>query len=49
VKLGNILLTNDFEAKLSDFGLAKLMSSDKTHITTGEGSGSARASSGDGL
>ncbi|GAQ84805.1 Protein kinase superfamily protein [Klebsormidium nitens] len=34
VKPSNILLTGDFEAKLSDFGLAKMVDTDATHITT---------------
>ncbi|GAQ89420.1 Putative Serine/Threonine protein kinase [Klebsormidium nitens] len=34
VKPSNILLTRDFEAKLSDFGLAKQTDADVTHVTT---------------
>lgn len=35
IKLGNILLDEDFAAKIADFGLARLFPEDKTHISTG--------------
>ncbi|XP_010512145.1 PREDICTED: probable receptor-like protein kinase At2g42960 [Camelina sativa] len=34
IKASNILIDNDFNAKLSDFGLAKLLDSGESHITT---------------
>ncbi|GAQ77876.1 Protein kinase superfamily protein [Klebsormidium nitens] len=34
VKLSNILLTNEFEAKLADFGLARRTDPHDTHVTT---------------
>ncbi|KAL4639020.1 hypothetical protein ACB092_03G188000 [Castanea dentata] len=35
IKLSNILLEEDFTAKIADFGLARLFPEDKTHLTTG--------------
>ncbi|KAF5450267.1 hypothetical protein F2P56_030633 [Juglans regia] len=35
IKLGNILLDEDFAAKIADFGLARLFPEDKSHISTG--------------
>ncbi|XP_030960130.1 cysteine-rich receptor-like protein kinase 3 isoform X2 [Quercus lobata] len=35
IKLSNILLEEDFTAKIADFGLARLFPEDKTHISTG--------------
>ncbi|XP_038892180.1 cysteine-rich receptor-like protein kinase 3 [Benincasa hispida] len=34
IKLSNILLDNDFTPKIADFGLARLLPEDKTHIST---------------
>ncbi|XWS41046.1 hypothetical protein CRYUN_Cryun17cG0047300 [Craigia yunnanensis] len=34
IKSSNILVDNDFNAKVSDFGLAKLLDSGESHITT---------------
>jgi len=34
IKASNVLLDKDFNAKVSDFGLAKLIEDDKTHIST---------------
>ncbi|CAN8280030.1 unnamed protein product [Cochlearia groenlandica] len=34
IKASNILIDNDFNAKLSDFGLAKLLDSSESHVTT---------------
>lgn len=34
IKASNILIDNEFNGKLSDFGLAKLLRSEKSHITT---------------
>ncbi|GFQ08285.1 cysteine-rich receptor-like protein kinase 3 [Phtheirospermum japonicum] len=35
IKLSNILLEDDFTAKIADFGLVRLFPQDKSHITTG--------------
>nr|XP_023898622.1 cysteine-rich receptor-like protein kinase 3 [Quercus suber] len=35
IKLSNILLEEDFTAKIADFGLARLFPENKTHISTG--------------
>lgn len=34
IKTSNVLLDKDLNAKISDFGLAKLNEDDKTHIST---------------
>ncbi|XP_072974105.1 probable receptor-like protein kinase At2g42960 [Typha angustifolia] len=34
IKSSNILIDDEFNGKLSDFGLAKLLGSDKSHVTT---------------
>ncbi|KAK7300123.1 hypothetical protein RJT34_10958 [Clitoria ternatea] len=34
IKASNVLLDKDFNAKVSDFGLAKLIEEDKTHVST---------------
>lgn len=34
IKTSNVLLDKDFNAKISDFGLAKLNDDDNTHIST---------------
>lgn len=34
IKSSNILIDEDFNGKLSDFGLAKLLGAGKSHITT---------------
>ncbi|KAK2431594.1 Leucine-rich repeat transmembrane protein kinase [Trifolium repens] len=34
IKASNVLLDKDFNAKISDFGLAKLIEDDKTHVST---------------
>ncbi|GLJ33748.1 hypothetical protein SUGI_0678360 [Cryptomeria japonica] len=34
IKSANILLDNDFQAKIADFGLARLFPEDQTHLTT---------------
>ncbi|KAG6534708.1 hypothetical protein ZIOFF_008611 [Zingiber officinale] len=34
IKSSNILIDEDFNAKISDFGLAKLLGAEKSHITT---------------
>lgn len=34
IKSSNILIDNDFQPKLSDFGLVRLLPEDKTHIST---------------
>jgi serine/threonine protein kinase len=34
IKSSNILIDSEFNAKVSDFGLAKLLDSSESHITT---------------
>ena len=34
IKSSNILIDDDFNAKISDFGLAKLLGAGRSHITT---------------
>lgn len=34
IKASNVLLDKDYNAKISDFGLAKLIEDDKTHVST---------------
>ena len=37
IKSANTLLDNDFQAKIADFGLARLFPEDQTHLTTSVG------------
>lgn len=34
IKLSNVLLDDNFVAKIADFGLARLFPEDKTHVST---------------
>lgn len=34
IKSSNILMNDNFDAKLSDFGLAKLLGADKSYVST---------------
>jgi serine/threonine protein kinase len=34
IKTGNILLDDDFQAKIADFGLARLLPEDQSHLST---------------
>ena len=34
IKLSNIMLDEDLEPKIADFGLARLFPEDKTHVST---------------
>lgn len=34
IKSSNILLDNDFQPKIADFGLARLLPEDKSHLST---------------